>query len=158
MHHNLMKFQQIIHLDALILRVQTARADRNVRHEALSQRRRIRARGGQAVDTMRHVVKFRCIASVFALGGWLLASCSSPSEPAQASPEADAAADTGPQPLGHPRLLYAPEHKAIVVGRQNQPPFDAVWFTPRVSDDDPCAEMRAAPHHRDAAPAAPAAK
>ena len=29
--------------------------------------------------------------------------------------------------LPHPRLLYAPEHKALVAGRQHTPPFDAVW-------------------------------
>ncbi len=144
-----MKLNQIIQLDAMILGVQTARAGRNVRQEALSQRRRIRAREGQTVDTMRYVVKIRCIALVFALGGWALVACSSPSQPAQASPDADAAAatdadaaaDTAPQPLGHPRLLYAPEHKAIVVGRQNQPPFDAVWTRLRAQ----AAELPATP-------------
>lgn len=34
---------------------------------------------------------------------------------------------TPPDMSIHPRLMYAPQHKAILLARQTQPPFDAMW-------------------------------
>ena len=77
----------------------------------------------------------------------VLVACS----PAVVAPSADAeidavddvpdAADATPTALPHPRLMYAAADKAVVVARQNQPPFAAIWQRLR----DQAAGLPAAP-------------
>ena len=82
------------------------------------------------------------LATTFALFG-----CSSSDAPpddgaqtADAGVETDATSelDTGAPADQHPRMLYAPEHKATLVARQSVAPFDAVWQQVRSqAADDP---------------------
>lgn len=89
------------------------------------------------------------LAAALALGAFAAAGCSS-DDAATPSPEpsadggdagadaaldvaseADAAADapfdSGIVSAGHPRLLYAPEHKSVIVARRDVAPYDAIW-------------------------------
>lgn len=74
-------------------------------------------------------------ASLILLGCAGLTSCGAHPSTAQTQLDTDTEVgtdiaigqDTETATLAHPRLMYAPAHKAILVARQNQPPFDAVW-------------------------------
>src|SRR5689334_13902870 len=90
------------------------------------------SRGPRYVSSLRHEAKRiyfqRSMASllhrmatlagrigvVLALAG-VLAACGDDSSP------------TNPEPPAHPRMMYAPEHKALLARRVNTPPFDALW-------------------------------
>ena len=75
----------------------------------------------------RHHSHLRAVALTI-LACAALVACSTPAAPViPADADTALATDTQPLPPAHPRLMYVPEHKAVLLARQTQPPFDAVW-------------------------------